>query len=138
MIGSALKQNGVPSVSLNSTDKKLRQDAARAFLEVAANRVLLINVKTGAAGLTLVNARHVFLMEPLLNPSMEVQAVNRVHRIGQERETFVYKFFVRHSVEEKIMRLVDQKAKESEDSSRKKEDEKEMLRFDELQFILSA
>jgi hypothetical protein len=61
-----------------------------------------LHMLQGAAGLTLVQARHVFLMDALTNPSVETQAINRVHRIGQDRETFVYKFFIANAVEEKV------------------------------------
>jgi E3 ubiquitin-protein ligase SHPRH len=40
--------------------------------------VLLLHVKHGAEGLTLVEANHVFMIEPLLNYSMDSQAINRV------------------------------------------------------------
>ena len=42
--------------------------------------VLLLNVKSGAEGLTLVEATHVFMIEPLLNCGLDLQAINRVHR----------------------------------------------------------
>lgn len=48
-------------------------------------RVFLLSHRVGAAGLTLVRASRVFLLEPALDPSIEQQAVARVHRIGQQR-----------------------------------------------------
>ena len=47
--------------------------------------VFLLSHRAGAAGLTLVRANHVFLLEPALDPSIEQQAVARMHRIGQQR-----------------------------------------------------
>lgn len=55
---------------------------------------LLLPLKHGANGLNLVEAQHVVLIEPLLNPGAEAQAINRVHRIGQTRETTVHRFIV--------------------------------------------
>lgn len=54
--------------------------------------VLLIPVQSGANGLNLVEATHVLLMEPILNPGSELQAIGRVHRIGQTKPTVVHRF----------------------------------------------
>jgi hypothetical protein len=48
----------------------------------------------GANGLNLVEATHVFLIDPLLNPAAEAQAINRVHRIGQTKVTLIHRFIV--------------------------------------------
>ena len=42
-------------------------------------------------GLTLTEAQHVVVVEPQLDPASELQAIGRVHRIGQERETWVHR-----------------------------------------------
>lgn len=65
---------------------------------------LLLNVRKQASGLTLVNATHVFLLDPIINHGDELQAINRVHRIGQTRETCVWNFVVKNTVEENILK----------------------------------
>ena len=67
--------------------------------------VLLLNVKNGAEGLTLVEATHVFMVEPLLNAGLDSQAINRVHRIGQTSKTYVHRYLIRDTIEEKIDRI---------------------------------
>lgn len=57
------------------------------------------------AGLTLVRANHVFLLEPSLDPAIEQQAIARVHRIGQERPVLVSRLLVEGTIEENVLRL---------------------------------
>lgn len=64
--------------------------------------ILLMNVKNGAEGLTLTEANHVFMVEPILNCGLDMQAINRVHRIGQSSKTYVHRYIVANTVEEKI------------------------------------
>ncbi|KAI3458420.1 hypothetical protein Pfo_015083 [Paulownia fortunei] len=68
-------------------------------------QVLLLLIQHGANGLNLLEAQHVILVEPLLNPAAEAQAVGRVHRIGQEHKTLVHRFIVKDTVEESIYKL---------------------------------
>ena len=67
-------------------------------------RVLLMPLHLGAEGLDLIQASHIFLLEPLLNPALESQAVNRIHRIGQSKKTHVHKFAIKGTVEELILK----------------------------------
>lgn len=65
-------------------------------------QVMLLNVKRGAEGLTLVAATHVFMIEPLLHCGLDAQAINRVHRIGQTEKTYVHRYIIKDTIEEKI------------------------------------
>lgn len=62
----------------------------------------LLHAKAHSSGLNLVNATHVFLCEPLINTAIELQAIARVHRIGQHRPTTVWMYLVSDTVEESI------------------------------------
>lgn len=69
----------------------------------------LLHAQSDAAGLTLVNATHVYLCEPLVNSGLEVQAVSRVHRIGQTRETIVWLFAIEGTVEKAVLQYSTKK-----------------------------
>ncbi|XP_031278860.1 E3 ubiquitin-protein ligase SHPRH [Pistacia vera] len=73
--------------------------------ELKSIQVLLLLIQHGANGLNLLEAQHVVLVEPLLNPAAEAQAISRVHRIGQENRTLVHRFIVKDTVEESIYKL---------------------------------
>ncbi|XP_039834097.1 E3 ubiquitin-protein ligase SHPRH-like isoform X4 [Panicum virgatum] len=68
-------------------------------------QVLLMLIQHGANGLNLLEAQHVILVEPLLNPAAEAQAISRIHRVGQDKSTFVHRFIVKKTIEESIYKL---------------------------------
>ncbi|KAF2141685.1 uncharacterized protein K452DRAFT_287641 [Aplosporella prunicola CBS 121167] len=75
------------------------------FKADVAIEAFLLDAKTDASGLNLTCATHVFICEPLINTAIELQAIARVHRIGQQRATTVYCYIVAGSVEERIYAL---------------------------------
>ena len=56
-------------------------------------------------GLNLTAADYVFIVDPWWNPAVEQQAVDRTHRIGQDKTVFNYKFITKDTVEEKILAM---------------------------------
>ena len=72
--------------------------------------ILLLPLKSGANGLNLIEANHVVMVEPLLNVGVEHQAINRVHRIGQTRETHVHRFLVEDTIEIEIANRAEKKS----------------------------
>lgn len=65
----------------------------------------LLNAQAQSSGLTLINATHIFLCDPLVNTPAELQAISRIHRIGQKEVTTVWMFAIENSVEENIVAL---------------------------------
>ncbi|MEM6792731.1 MAG: DEAD/DEAH box helicase [Acidobacteriota bacterium] len=71
--------------------------------------VFLISLKAGGVGLNLTAASYVFLLDPWWNPAIEAQAIDRTHRIGQDKPVFAYRLVSRDTVEEKILELQKEK-----------------------------
>ncbi|KAK4127565.1 hypothetical protein N657DRAFT_678155 [Parathielavia appendiculata] len=103
------------------------------FKEDPGTEVFLLHARAHASGLNLVNASHVFLCEPLLNTALELQAIARVDRIGQQHETTVWLYIVDGTVEESIYELSVQRRMEhmgrnlSLNKSKSKESTPELL-----------
>ena len=74
----------------------------------------LISLKAGGLGLNLTAADYVIHLDPWWNPAVEQQATDRAHRIGQDKRVFVYKFIVKESVEERILKMQQKKRELSE------------------------
>lgn len=99
---TALTENGVTVASSTKLTNAMKADV-NSFREDPEVACLLLHAKTDVAGLTLVNANHVLLCEPLMNTALELQAVSRINRIGQTRETYIWQFCVEDTVEQTIL-----------------------------------
>lgn len=80
-------------------------DGIERFRRDPSIECFLLDAKSDSSGLNLVNATHVFLCEPLINTAIELQAIARVHRIGQLRPTTVYMYLISDTVEEAIYEI---------------------------------
>ena len=89
--------------------RKQREQAVKNFQKEEDYRLFLISLKAGGVGLNLTAADYVFILDPWWNPAAEMQALNRAHRIGQEKNVFVYRFISSNTIEEKIQKLQEKK-----------------------------
>ena len=103
-----LEDAGVRTVYMDGSTPD-RQDVIDAFRAGGAD-VFLISLKAGGFGLTLTEADYVFLLDPWWNPQAEEQAVDRTHRIGQDKPVMVYRLVSADTIEEKVMALKEKKA----------------------------
>ncbi|WP_052207545.1 DEAD/DEAH box helicase [Sinomonas humi] len=99
---------GIPYAYLDGSTKR-RGAVVRSFKEGDAP-VFLISLKAGGFGLNLTEADYCFLLDPWWNPAAEAQAVDRAHRIGQERAVMTYRLVAKGTIEEKVMQLKEKKA----------------------------
>lgn len=93
---------------LDGTTKD-REQEVKNFQNDENIKVFLISLKAGGVGLNLTAADYVIHYDPWWNPAVEMQAIDRAHRIGQNKRVFAYKMISKDSVEEKILQLQQQK-----------------------------
>lgn len=131
-----LDKEGVKLAYLDGSTKDRRGQVAR-FQEDHSVKVFLISLKAGGVGLNLTAAEYVFILDPWWNPAVERQAVDRSHRIGQEKTVFSYKFITRDSIEEKIIKLQERKSKLSSDIVSVEDEIFKSLKMEDFQDLLT-
>jgi len=130
----AFVKNHISNVRLG-TGKKLTKSLLK-FKNDPYISCLFLPLKSGANGLNLTEATHVILVEPILSKSVEAQAVGRVHRIGQTKETYVHRFVIEDTIEERIDALQKQKKRSEPKKTRKgKKTDANLLTGKELQLL---
>ncbi|WP_138473387.1 DEAD/DEAH box helicase, partial [Poseidonocella sp. HB161398] len=107
LIETDLAAAGVATLSLTG-DTRDRAGVLQAFSRGEAP-VFLLSLKAGGTGLTLTEADTVILYDPWWNPAVERQAMDRAHRIGQEKPVFVHRLVAAGTVEEKILEMQSRK-----------------------------
>ena len=92
-----------------STSAPNREIAIQSFQKDETVRVFLISLKAGGVGLNLTAADYVYIVDPWWNPAVEQQAIDRTHRIGQEKNIFAYRMICKDTIEDKIIQLQEKK-----------------------------
>jgi SNF2 family DNA or RNA helicase len=108
LIKPALDDARIPYVELRGTTKDRRTPISK--FQKKEVPLFLISLKAGGTGLNLTAADTVIHFDPWWNPSVENQATDRAHRIGQDKPVFVYKLIANGTVEERILDLQAKKA----------------------------
>jgi len=110
LVEVALQRACIRYTRLDGTMSSTQRDqAVSVFTKDSQVRVLLISTKAGGFGLNLIAASRVFLLDPWWNPATEDQAIDRVHRLGQQSSVRVIRFIVRGSIEERMLELQKRK-----------------------------
>ncbi len=108
LIEEELVAAGIDFVKLTGSTKD-RQTVVDRF-QSGEVPVFLISLRAGGVGLNLTAADTVIHFDPWWNPAVENQATDRAYRIGQDKPVFVYKFIIENSIEEKILKIQQNKA----------------------------
>ncbi|KAK3905486.1 DNA repair protein rad5 [Staphylotrichum tortipilum] len=99
--------------------------------------VLLISLKAGGVGLNLTSAKQVYMMDPWWSFAIEAQAIDRVHRMGQEDKVRVYRFIVKDSVEQRMLKIQDRKKFIATSLGMMSNEEKKVQQIEDIKELLS-
>jgi len=105
LIKEALDKQRVNYLYLDGTMTSQERNRLVREFQTGDTPLFLISLKAGGLGLNLTAADYVIHLDPWWNPAIEDQASDRAHRIGQERPVTVYRLIAQGTIEEKILRL---------------------------------
>lgn len=108
LIAKSLKEKACSFAYLDGSSKD-RETIVERFQEDSSVSIFLISLKAGGVGLNLTAADYVFLFDPWWNVAAEQQAIDRAHRLGRKDTVIARRYVTAWSIEEKMMRLKDNK-----------------------------
>ena len=109
LVRQRLDEAGVSYQYLDGSTPRAQRTARVNAFQAGEGTLFLISLKAGGFGLNLTAADYVIHLDPWWNPAVEAQATDRAHRIGQERPVTVYRLITKHTIEESIVALHENK-----------------------------
>ncbi|KAG5416992.1 RAD5 [Candida metapsilosis] len=119
---------------LNMNDRGKLLNSFNAPLTNGKIAILLLSLKAGGVGLNLTTASKAFMMDPWWSPSIEDQAIDRIHRIGQNETVKVVRFIMENSIETKMLKIQERK-KQIGEAVGVEEEERRKRRIEEIQIL---
>ncbi len=104
-----LDQQGIDYRYLDGSTSSIKRKQQVDAFQAGEGDLFLISLKAGGLGLNLTAADYVIHMDPWWNPAVEDQASDRAHRIGQKRPVTIYRLVCKNTIEEKIVKLHQEK-----------------------------
>ncbi|KAK6720039.1 DNA helicase rad5 [Fusarium graminearum] len=138
LIEPALTRANIKFLRLDgSMAQKARAAVLNEFTEKKGFTILLLSLRAGGVGLNLTSAGRVFMMDPWWSFAVEAQAIDRVHRMGQEAEVQVKRFVVKESVEERMLKVQERKKFIATSLGMMNDEEKKLQRIEDIKELLS-
>ena len=116
IVQSALAERNIPITRIDGTMRSTARDAAMTTFSAPSStptqstpHILLASLAVCSVGLNLVSANQVILADSWWAPAIEDQAVDRVHRLGQERKVTVWRLVMEGSIEERVLDVQGEK-----------------------------
>ena len=99
---------------------------------------MLTYYQAGGVGLNLTAANHLLLLDPAWNPASEWQCFDRVHRLGQTKNVFIYKYITKDSIEGQMMEIQNKKKDLITGAFHMPEEERRRQRIDDIRTIFGV
>ncbi|KZN89343.1 putative SWI/SNF-related matrix-associated actin-dependent regulator of chromatin subfamily A member 3-like [Penicillium chrysogenum] len=110
LIEPHLQQRGVKFARVDGKMQSVKRDnSINSFSSDTQCTILLASLSVCSVGLNLVAANQVILCDSWWAPAIEDQAVDRVYRLGQKRETTVWRLVMEDSIEERVLAIQERK-----------------------------
>ena len=109
LIREVLDERGISYQYIDGKTSPAQREKRVDAFQSGEGELFLISLKAGGTGLNLTAADYVVHIDPWWNPSVEDQATDRAHRIGQTRPVTVYRLVTQDTIEEQILALHAQK-----------------------------
>mmetsp|Transcript_33193 Transcript_33193/g.73381 ORF Transcript_33193/g.73381 Transcript_33193/m.73381 type:complete len:394 (+) Transcript_33193:661-1842(+) len=141
LVQAALMEEAIPFRRLDgSTPARMRAEALQEFARPSRDSpvVFLVSLKAGGVGLNLTAASECHLLDPWWNASVEEQAMDRVHRLGQPRDVHVYRYIAQGTIEERMLDLQEAKRElcKAAFAGRRKPDEVKDARINDVRLLM--
>ncbi|KAF3354868.1 hypothetical protein VdG1_04524 [Verticillium dahliae VDG1] len=137
LIEPALAKSNIKFLRLDGTmAQKARAAVLNEFQDANQFTILLLSLRAGGVGLNLTTAKRVYMMDPWWSFAIEAQAIDRVHRMGQEDEVKVYRFIVEQSVEERMLKVQERKKFLATSLGMMSDEEKKHQRIEDIKALL--
>ncbi|CAO3665234.1 unnamed protein product [Umbelopsis ramanniana] len=136
LVNWRLSRSGFECVKLDGTMSPQQRDAAiKHFMTNPNVTVFLISLKAGGVALNLTEASRVFICDPWWNPAAELQAMDRIHRLGQYRPIKITRLIIENSIESRIVQLQEKKTALVESTIGKDVEALSRLSEEDLRFL---
>ncbi|KAA1097667.1 hypothetical protein PGT21_016583 [Puccinia graminis f. sp. tritici] len=110
LIEQVLKRDRFRFVRLDGTlSTRKRKKALETFNDPRKPCILVCSLKVAGVGLNLIKANRVYMMDTWWNEAIENQAIDRIHRFGQQKPTYVVRFLVSNSIEDRMLSIQKKK-----------------------------
>lgn len=100
--------NGIKYIKITGAIQN-RQELIDLFNNDDNYKVAILSLRATSHGITLTSANNDILLDLWWNPAVINQAIDRIHRIGQQRTVYVHQILIKGSIEEKILDLLKNK-----------------------------